>query len=599
VLDQKLQKWLIPVILSLLFSNLFSQTKEEKTLVLERIEVIFAQKENPRLKIPQQKYRNKRLDDINIRAITEEILGQLKSHSYFLATTDSTKITEGEQEEFGILQLFITAGPQFRLLGVHWELSDSLKEHYQTLIEENVRNYTDRPYTDELQQALFRSVIQLFENSGYPLCRIKTEGFQLDSLEANRLGIWLNLQVEEGPTVKLMGLRVPPESDISTRYLERVFRFKKNEVYDENRIERYTRLLRKQDFIKSVESIDLVYGLDSLYYLQLRFEKSPSTTLDGVVGYIPPPVNDPTQNGYFTGLFNIGLKNLFGTGRRLDVYWQKPDRYSEDFRVRYREPFLLGLPFHLGGTLHRLVRDTTYIEWEYSLNAEVPISENLSGFARFYNREVFPDSLASLQLRLPQTRAYHSELGLRWDTRDEPFNPKQGQVFSLFFDYGTQKNVGPEYLIQQDTLVSESNVTKVTGEVATFLQFFRNQVLALHFHGILIGYEGTAVRPPDMFWFGGATTVRGYRENQFFGAKVGWVNTEYRFLVGPRSRLFIFGDFAYYSRQEPEFKEEFLVGYGAGISFPGPLGILQVDYGLARGLSFSEGKIHFRIINEF
>ena len=41
------------------------------------------------------------------------------------------------------------------------------------------------------------------------------------------------------------------------------------------------------------------------------------------------------------------------------------------------------------------------------------------------------------------------------------------------------------------------------------------------------------------------------------------------------------------------------MGYGAGLSFPGPLGILQVDYGLAKDLNFREGKIHFRLINEF
>ncbi|UCF64267.1 MAG: BamA/TamA family outer membrane protein [bacterium] len=596
---QKLRIWQVLVIILVLLPDVFSEQSGRDVLALEKIEVIFTGKEKPKIKIPQQKFRNKKIDALNTEAINQEILQQLKIQAYFLATLDSSAMKDGKQKGFGIYQLFITIGPQFKLLGVDWLLSDSLQEDYYPAIDEKVRTFYNRPYTDELQRVLLRSVIEIFENSGYPLCKIKTEGFMLDSLETDQMGIRLILQIEEGSRVKLAGLRVPANSDISVRFLERVFRFRQNEFYDENRIERYTRLLRKQDFIKSAEKIGLVYGLDSLYYLQLIFEKSPSTTLDGVVGYIPPPVNDPSQNGYFTGLFNIGLKNLFGTGRRLDVYWQKPDRYSEDFRVRYREPFLLGLPFHIGGTLHRLVRDTTYIEWEYSLNAEIPLSENLSGFARFYSREVFPDSLASLQLRLPQTRALHSELGLRWDTRDEPFNPKGGQIFSLFFDYGTQKNVGPAYLVQEDTLIRETDVTKVRGEVATFLQIFRNQVLSLHFHGILIGYQGTVVRPPDMFWFGGATTVRGYRENQFFGEKVGWLNSEYRFLIGPRSRLFVFGDFSYYSRKHPEFKEEFLVGYGAGISFPGPLGILQVDYGLAKGLSFSEGKIHFRIINEF
>ena len=571
----------------------------EEELALEKINVTYSRSLKINVDPPLQKYRNRKIDDITTQTIFQELLQQFKANGYYLATLDSSRIEPAGRKGLGILHLFLSPGPQFILAGVNWDLSDSLKSDFQEKILEKVQYFFHEPYTDQLQKELLKSVIQIFENSGYPLCKIKTAGFQLDSVKSEQLSFWLELKIEEGPLVELEGLKVPEDSDISVQYLERVFRFKRLELYDEDRIERFTREIRKQDFVKSAEKPELTIGEDSTYHLQLRFEESPSTTLDGVVGYIPPPVNDPTQNGYFTGLFNIGLKNLFGTGRRLDVYWQKPDRYSEDFRVKYREPFLFGLPFHVGGTLFRLVRDTTYIEWKYSLNAEIPIRENLSGFARFYSREVFPDSLASLQLRLPQTRAIHSELGLRWDTRDDPINPKGGQVFSIFFDYGTQKNVGPQYLLEEDSLVSKSNVTNVSGELAAFLQIIRNQVVSLHFHGVMIGFQGAPVRPPDMFWFGGATTVRGYREFQFFGEKVGWINTEYRFLFGPRSRLFIFTDFAYYNRNEPEFKEEFLLGYGAGISFPGPLGILQVDYGLAKDLSFREGKIHFRIINEF
>jgi hypothetical protein len=42
-----------------------------------------------------------------------------------------------------------------------------------------------------------------------------------------------------------------------------------------------------------------------------------------------------------------------------------------------------------------------------------------------------------------------------------------------------------------------------------------------------------------------------------------------------------------------------LPGYGVGIRFETPLGIMGVDYGFGRGDSFSTGKIHFGIINSF
>jgi outer membrane protein insertion porin family len=107
------------------------------------------------------------------------------------------------------------------------------------------------------------------------------------------------------------------------------------------------------------------------------------------------------------------------------------------------------------------------------------------------------------------------------------------------------------------------------------------------------------LRPPDQVWFGGARTVRGFREDQFFARRVAWLNTEYRLLLGPRTRFFVFTDNAFYSRDYPDKVDQWLTSYGLGLRLEGPLGIMQVDYGLEKGASFQEGKLHFRVINEF
>jgi outer membrane protein insertion porin family len=427
-------------------------------------------------------------------------------------------------------------------------MPDSLQSQFSLKIEEKVTDFVGQPYTNILQAALFRDIVEIFENEGYPLCKVITIGFDLDSVKREKTGFILRIGINPGPLIRVTGLQLPPKSDLNVRYLEQTFRFRKNEIYNDQRVQRYDRILKKQDFIKQSSPPSIIVGKNNLYYLQLNYVESPFTTFDGIVGYIPPPVNDPTESGFFTGLINLSLKNLFGTGRRMDVFWQKPDRLSEEFRVKYREPFILGLPLHIGGSLNRLVRDTTYIEWQYSLNTEIPLNENLTGLARFYRREVFPDSLASAILRLPQTRATHTELGLRWDTRNDFLNPRNGLLRSRLFDYGTQKNSGPSYLIEEDSLLRKTKVAKMTGQLALFFRLWRKQVLALNFNGVFIGYEGQNVQIPDMFWFGGATTVRGYRENQFFGERVGWVNIEYRFLLGPSSRIFVFNDLAFYRR---------------------------------------------------
>ena len=569
------------------------------TPALESIKIHYTSKPPIKLRNPEKQFRYRKLDPAVVETIEAEILNQLHREGYYLSRMDSTNIQVTSGEIGGILHLYLNPGMRFILKEVDWQLVDSLKIRFGEQILDIIHDNAGRPFTADLQEQMFQRILEIFENSGYPLCQIKTIGFDLDSLDNELKGFILKIEIIPENKITLKGLRLAAKSEISTRYLERTFGFKSGEIYRKTRIEKYQRLLEKQDFIKSIQTPRVVVGSDSLYFLKLNFEENPSTAFDGVVGYIPPPVNQPEVNGYFTGLFNIGLRNLFGTGRKMDIFWQKPDRYSEEFRVKYREPFVFGLPIHAGLELHRLIRDTTYIEWEYALSGEIPLNENLTGLARFYTRQVYPDSLASIVQRLPQTKAVHSVIGFDWDTRNRLYNPTRGFLLSTLYDYGTQRNVGPAYLIKEDSLVEKTNVTKLTGRLALFLQFFKRQVLTLDFHGVLIGYQGQKVQIPDMFWFGGATTVRGYRENQFYGDRVVWLNTEYRFLVGPRSRFFVFTDGAYYSREVPEFKKEYLLGYGLGFRFPGPIGDLQVDYGLAKGTSFSEGKIHFRLINNF
>jgi outer membrane protein assembly factor BamA len=587
------------ILIFTIYSSAWCQDSlDYQNIALDKIQIHFSIQEIPRIPDLIDKYRYQRLSNLTVNKIRNDLMASLSQDGYYLASLDSFKIQTDPAQDRGIIHIYITPGLRFVLNDVIWSSVDTLSNCYND-IQEITQNYINKPFNDLIQKDLYKSVLKIFENSGYPLCSINTIGFKLDSLNHLQMGIELQVDIRPGPFVKITGLKLPEDSDINMKYLERNFRYKKNEIYNEERIARYTRILKRLDFLTNVKYPTLVMEEDSLFYLQLDYQEAPSTTFDGIIGYIPPPVNDPTQSGYFTGLINVNLKNLFTTGRRLSVYWQKPNQLSEEIRINYREPFLLGLPFHIGGSLNRLIRDTTYIEWRYTLDAEFPFNENLTGIARFYKREVFPDSLASAVSRIPQTEAFHTELGIRWDTRDDFYNPRTGLFLTTLFDYGTQQNVGPDYLIKEDSLIEKTNVIKMTSDLGIFIPMWSNQVLAFNFHTVLIGYQGQEVQIPDMFWFGGATTVRGYRENQFYGEKAAWLNSEYRFLLGPQSRFFVFTDLAYYNRNIPEFKEEYLVGYGMGIRIPSPLGVMQVDYGLAKGLVFREGKLHFRLINEF
>jgi len=75
-------------------------------------------------------------------------------------------------------------------------------------------------------------------------------------------------------------------------------------------------------------------------------------------------------------------------------------------------------------------------------------------------------------------------------------------------------------------------------------------------------------------------------------------------MLTQRSYAFLFFDAGYYFLDAVPEKgiaklEEYIFGYGLGITVETAIGLLGVSFALAQGDSFSEGKIHFGIINEF
>jgi outer membrane protein insertion porin family len=146
-------------------------------------------------------------------------------------------------------------------------------------------------------------------------------------------------------------------------------------------------------------------------------------------------------------------------------------------------------------------------------------------------------------------------------------------------------------------------VQRFTFDLDFYLPTFARQVLAFGVHG----REVQSARPEEgeMFRFGGSRSLRGFRENQFLGSRLGWTNTEYRFLLARRSFFYGFVDAGYYFRSADELRglsraDAFKYGYGIGVQLETGLGVLGVSFALGSDEpSFGNAKIHFGLINEF
>jgi outer membrane protein insertion porin family len=583
----------------LIFTLAISAQPQAPPVFLNKLEFTFDQKINFPEKQLRKQYLNRIYTPELLREIKQAALENLKNAGYFFANVDSSDVKINTEARSAEVFLHIRSGDLLRLSEIHITNRDSLSASLEAEIDERIENYIGKYYTEPLVKSLFRDVLEVLENSGYPLARLRTGEFQFRESEKNEWLLQLSLAISPGDSVQIAYLKFPKQKSNLATYLQRLLRFKPGQRYEETRVSKYQQILRRQEFIREVKDPALALDKDGKHFLNIEFEETPSTALDGIIGYIPPPVNDPDAKGYFTGLINITVRNLFGGGRKMQIYWQKQDQFSDEFRLGYREPFIFGLPFHTQVGLYRLVRDTTFIEFQYNLNFEFPLSSVLSLYAEVASRSVSPDSLASRQLRLPITESLVTETGLRWDQRDDRLNPRKGLFLDILFGINRQDNKGPDYLLAEDSLPESETLQRMKADFAFFIPTLKRQVFANNFHFEFRENRGGELRVSDQLWFGGATTVRGFRESQFSARRVFWANTEYRFILNPQSRFFIFSDNAFYTRESPEKTEQWLTSYGLGLRVTGPLGIMQVDFGLEKGTPFREGKLHFRVINEF
>jgi outer membrane protein assembly factor BamA len=238
-------------------------------------------------------------------------------------------------------------------------------------------------------------------------------------------------------------------------------------------------------------------------------------------------------------------------------------------------------------------------EWQVAVRAAPWTS--FSAAVEAGQKFILPDSLGSVISRVPRNSTWFLSLSADYNALDDPVNPRRGARYRSTASFGRKRNLAPSYLIVEDSLVRSANTRLLSVDVEAVLPTLRRQAVYLGLHGREVKTGEGAVPLADQIRFGGALTVRGYEEDAFRASEAAWLNTEYRYLFGPRSRAFIFMDIGTYQRREKSgFRlEDTVFGYGLGLRLETRLGVVGVDYGLGEGSSLSRGKVHVGVRNTF
>jgi outer membrane protein assembly factor BamA len=305
------------------------------------------------------------------------------------------------------------------------------------------------------------------------------------------------------------------------------------------------------------------------------------------------------------GLARLELGNLLGTARAAALGWQSRGVGRTDFNVRYVEPFLAGLPFRMEAALAQQLQDSTYTQTRWGVKL---------GYALGTGDRV---ELGLEEERVVQTLApagtadlQNTVFAYERDSRDDATTPRVGTRLRLS-GTGVYKREVPRtpapgepasHRSRAGVVDARSEWHRPTG-AATGVALELWAAGRFSSEPILADYERTPV--------GGATTLRGHDEEEFRVDRVALSRLEYRWFPSPTGeQVALFWDHAHMYTREPLTDSLGNVlgnrgvnrdadGVGVGLRLRAAGGLVDLDYGLAPGRGFREGRIHLRLVSVF
>lgn len=409
-------------------------------------------------------------------------------------------------------------------------------------------------------------ILAIYTNRGYLFCQVR-----IDSLIALDSGFTALVKITEGPLFKpenylFSGNKVTrPNTIVNISGVNQV-----KQISPSTLLQAENNLLRKP-YIKSCNIIPI-----DATTLLFKVEESKMTRLEGVLGVA---TNIVTNKQELNGYINVQFMNLWGTDRALNLTWRSLQTRYQLLKLAYHEAGWLRYPIAGDITFQREKQDSLWIKLRAGsdiyyrfINARLGIELN--------TESLYPVSTTDTTI----LQTDYKYISTFWDFSklDYPSNPRTGYAFLI--KYGWVRSV---------TEAEAKTVPNMELDLSYYMPLSQNWVIAMSAHGRQISDQQAKVY--EQYKMGGFRSLRGYNEDEFSSWRLGWVNSELRYLLTIDSRLFVLLDSGVLQVPDSVVKTD-LFALGGGISFSTKVGVFSLSYALRytdkRLSGIGSGMIH-------
>jgi outer membrane protein assembly factor BamA len=377
-------------------------------------------------------------------------------------------------------------------------------------------------------------IIDTYTNAGFPFCRV------FPSVGDGQTRTTVVLSIEEGERVIVRDYLFAGTGKTHTNSVRKIAQVKPGDYFSSNDIVHTKENILKTDAFTSVG--ETIVRQNNQYYVVLHLIEKNSDFLQASGSF-------DDENALFN--FSFYSLNVLGTLRRFQFRYE----YEKLFSLQCTEPILL----------YPAVLDADFSLWTYD-------SIRLTQFHATFSAPLWHLFTFSMLSGVESVTRLNDDPASRGHTDNII-----GVGFGLDFESPILKchhRLGYDYLFRTyDRWRIQIDLENTMYRFEAGIHYVRAQTDSLEFF--------------DYYRLGGARSLRGYREDQFFATRALWVNCAYK-------AIFIFPvvDIAV-------INSTFLYSYGFGMHAESQLADVSLVLAWPKGGSWQDGKIHLLIEKGF
>jgi len=396
-------------------------------------------------------------------------------------------------EEDGIvITIKINEGPQFKVGTVKFE-GDLIFPEEQLL--EKLQITGEDFYNREVLRGDVLSLTDLYSNEGYAYADVFPKVKQnLESQVAD-----ITFEIQKGKQVYFEEIVISGNTKTRDKVIRRQLKVYEQELYSGKRLKQGIRNLYRLDYFEDIKVNTVKGSGDDKMKLDIEVTEKSTGSFSFGAGY------GNVENLF--GTISVAERNLFGRGQNLSLSAQLGTT-TQKVTLSFTEPWMFDMPLSAGFD--------AYV-WEYNFDAydknsvggKVRVGYPLYDYTRgtlAYNYDISDitnvDDTAADSIKDDAGEHTKSSVTarVRWDSRDNLFNPKDGSVYSIEGEYaGLGGDVG---------------FYKTIGETGWYLPLFWQFTGVVHAKaGYIAQLEGMDLPDYEKFYMGGINSLRGFKRD--------------------------------------------------------------------------------------